>query len=134
MLIGDIAQDFLGQVLHGHDAHEAAVLIDHARHLLVAIAQLFHHIRQRHQLRDHDGLLHDAGGLGGGGQVASQDVDKMHHADWIVLIVDDGVARVVGRHHLADLTEGGVRVNDVHAGARNHGVLHVVLGEVQQAV
>ena len=58
----------------------------------------------------------------------------MHHAHRVMFVIDDGVAGVIGRHHLANLTKGGVRVNDVHAGARDHGMLYVVLREIQQAV
>jgi len=61
-------------------------------------------------------------------------IDQFDDADDLVAVVEDGVAGVAGGHRGPDVGDGvgGPHEADLHP--RDHGVLHVAAGEVDDAV
>ena len=51
VLVGDLADDLLEDVLQGHDAHQAAVLVDDDGEMLAAPAEGLELVEQRRRVR-----------------------------------------------------------------------------------
>ncbi len=58
----------------------------------------------------------------------------MHHADNLVVVVEHRVAGVALTHPGPELLDRVVDADGIHPGARDHRVLHVPLGKVEDAI
>ena len=132
--IVDVADDFLQQVLHGHDAAHAAVLIHHNGHvdfLLLHVAEQRVRLHGfRHKVGLADQLAQGAGLVGLG---VEQKAAGAQHADDIVhILVIDGEAAQPG---LADGPEDGLLVvanpDAGHVGAVGHHILSGAVVELE---
>ncbi len=61
VLVEDLADDFLQQVLHGHDAGRSAVLVDHDRHMVLESLEIGQDIFDLPRARNDVGGTHDRG-------------------------------------------------------------------------
>ncbi len=126
MLVGDVAHDFLDDVLDGHQPVDAAVLVDHQRHVHPRGAhlaqQVEHGLRRRHEQRLAEQVLdREGGGAGAGGE----QVADMDHADDVIerLAVDRHSRVPLALEQAGELVEiqRGGGGDDV--GARHHHVI-----------
>ena len=90
MLVGDVADDLLDDVLEGHDAGVAAVLVEDDGHLEPVLAQQREQRVEPEAVGDHDRLDHEVLDAGRGALVDGQrdrvlDVDGADHG---VLVVE----------------------------------------------
>ena len=131
VLVGDLADDLFGQILQCHDSAEDPVLVDHARQLVVLGGHGRKRLGQRHERRHDRRCAHDVADPTG--ILGTQQVDQLHDADRLV-VVHDRIASMPGRHERTQVRQRQVRRDAVGPVARDHRVLHVALGEVDDAI
>ncbi len=135
VLVGDLADEFLGEVLDGDDTGEPAVLVDDAGELVARLPQLPQHVRQPRERRDDERGPHDAGHRRTVLLLRGEEVGEVDDAQDVARARrEDRVARVADGHERADETEVGGLVDGVDARTRDHRVLDVLLREVEDAV
>src|SRR5690606_21894515 len=138
VFVGDLAHQFLGHVLPGEQSGQAAVLVDHARHLLAALVQLARQVGQRQGERNDEHVVGDVrdAGLGGPARWDGGGFAQAYQADHVV----EGGAehRVVGvavaGDELVQFGQGGCGADGYDLDARHHDLLGGVVGEVQGAL
>ncbi len=137
-LVGDVADQFLGDVLVGDDAGDPAVLVEDDRELVVPLAHPLDRVGQRQHLGEQQRLPGHPARRGGGqrglGQV-HQLPDADHAGDVVGVVAEDRVGGVAVAGDQVDRLGGrGVVPHEDGVGPGHQHLLEGALGELQGVV
>ena len=110
MLVGDVADDFLQDILERHQALDLAVFVDHQRDLRLAAAERLELFRYRPRVGHEPGRRQQRGDVDLGGVA----VDRVQRAQQILHVQDaDDVFRIAAPQRHARHRRGDHRVDHV---------------------
>ena len=139
VLVGDVADDFLEDVLEGDHALDLAILVDHEREVRLAAAERLELLRQRTDVgheprRQRDRHDVDLGKLAVGVLDRAQQILGMQDADDVLRrVAPERDARVLGLQRRGDdLLRWAVGIDRHHFGAVDHHVGHRQIAQVEQ--
>ena len=126
MLVGDLAHDLLDDVFDRQQPIDAAVLVDHERHVRALDPHLQQQLQDLHRRRHEQHLAQDLRQLEEIVPASPrQHVLDVHHADDIVerIAVNGQAGMTTFRHPFDDVGKRGLRLDGDDIGARNHRIL-----------